>query len=356
MRHPRRWRNISLWCATAGALSLLGAFLLPAFAAGDGARGVMGMFGLTALLFGAGNAVFRHLDARAKDALARGEEILARWRVDADTWQAFVAYNRQLDQEDGVLPNELIVRDPAPAHGVDVIAAEQAVQVGESIHRLPRRGTPEVTHAVLNKGRVRPSFVELLLYYPGGGQGASGLPMRSLRTALRFPVPLGAIADAERVVARYAAGRPGKADFFHGVGDGRDSEDLSTCWMCGYQTHRFASHCPRCGAGLQSRRWSRRFGAALVVCGFVIAAIMAVVLYSTVPTMLRPGVDIGGTRFSGSRAQAMVALGIMAAVFVFGVTTMLYGAWQVRSGARSVRVVAFLLGIVGLLWLVSLML
>jgi hypothetical protein len=43
-----------------------------------------------ALLFGRGTALFRHRDVRAMDALARGEEIIARWRVDSATWRAFV--------------------------------------------------------------------------------------------------------------------------------------------------------------------------------------------------------------------------------------------------------------------------
>jgi hypothetical protein len=76
----------------------------------------------------------------------------------------------------------------------------------------------------------------------------------------------------------------------------------------------------------------------------------------TVPMLLRPGADVGGTRFSGSPAQAFIVLGILGAVFTVGVTTMLYGAWQVRSGSRSLRVVLFLLALFGLLSLIAMVL
>jgi hypothetical protein len=356
LNHPRRRRNIALGVLAAGLASSIAAFVLPATMASDTVRGVMLALGATVAIFGGGTAVFRHLDARALRSLGRGQDVLARWHVDADTWRAFVAYDRRLNQEGGVLSNELSIRDSVPDDGVEVIVADTAVQIDESLHRLPRRGPPEVTHAELNKGRVRPSFIELLLYYPEGGVGASGVPMAEVRTALRFPVPLSALADAERVVARYAAGRPGKADFFHGIGDGSDPEDVSTCWACRHQTHQFVSHCPQCGASMQSRRWSRRFGGVLVLCGAFITAVMAAVLSYSVPRLLRPGVDIGGTRFMGSASFSLLVLGIMGVVLTFGVTTLLYGAWQVRSGGRSLRVVRFLIGLVALLALMALLL
>ena len=61
----------------------------------------------------------------------------------------------------------------------------------------------------------------------------------------------------------------GAQRFFHGRGDGADPEDLSRCMHCGFETHRYRSECERCGTGLQSRRWSRRFGAVLVLYALI---------------------------------------------------------------------------------------
>jgi hypothetical protein len=252
MRNPHRWRGIALAFFASGIVALPMAFLLPEAAAGDTARGLLFIYGVMALLFGGGIAFFRHLEARAQASLRRGENIIARWRVDVATWREFIALNDRINQDPDGLPNELSLdlRKDVPANGVEVIAGETAVQVDDSIHTLPRRGTPEITHAELNSSRVRPSYIEFHLYYPGGGAGASGVPRSPTRTALRFPVAPDALRDAERVVAHYSGSLPGKPDFFHGAGDGTNPEDLSRCYSCGFETHRFVSHCPRCGGSM----------------------------------------------------------------------------------------------------------
>jgi hypothetical protein len=174
MRNPHRWRSIALAFFASGVVATPAPFLLPEAAAGDTARGILFIYGVMALLFGGGSALFCHFDVRAQKSLFRGENSIARWRVDAATWRDFVALNHRINQEDGVLLNELTLDLPkdVPADGIEVIVGENAAQ----IHALPRRGTPEITHAELNTSRVRPSYIEFLLYYPGGGHGAISDP------------------------------------------------------------------------------------------------------------------------------------------------------------------------------------
>lgn len=353
MRNPRRWRNISLLFLVSGAVAMPAAFLLPEGAADNTARGILFIYGLMALIFGGGNALFRHFDVRAKDSLARGVDILTRWRIDADTWREFLAHNHQFSEESPGVPNEFVIREHIPEDGIEVIVGKTAVQIDDSIHVLSRRGTPELTHAALNTSGAGPACIEFRLYYPAGGQGASGIPRGPRRTVLRFPVAPGSIRDAEAVVAYYEAGRPGKADFFHGRGDGTDAEDLSECYSCGYKTHKFLSHCPRCGSGMQSRRWSRRFGFGLVLCGLFISSVMGFVIYRTAPLLLQPGVSVHGNSFSGTAVQAKLVLGIFCLVTAFGMTTLLYGLWQVRTGRRNMQVIYFLAGLFALFWLIS---
>ena len=260
IRNSTRSRNVGVAIFASGIVSALAAFALSEDAAGNDVRGALVAYGLTALVFGGGTAVARHLDVRAKDALARSEDVIARWRVEPVSWRAFVAHEQTLDQDFAGAPkNELSIRRSVPEDGIDVIAGRSAIQVGDSIHALPHRGTPEVTHAEFDTSRVRPSYVELQLYYPGGGQGAAGVPRGPTRTVLRFPVATGFEAAAEEIVAHFGGNRPGQPDFFHGKADGSDPEDLTPCHACGDPTHELRSHCPRCGASLQSKRWSRRF-------------------------------------------------------------------------------------------------
>lgn len=355
MRNPKRWRDISLAVFASGMMAAPVAFLLPDAVAGDNARGVLFCYGLMALIFGGWFAMFCHRDLHAKEALSRGEDILGRWRIGAEAWREFKALNDNIHRRPDVLFNEFQLRDEIPADGIEIIVRKTAIKIDGSIHRFPTRGVPEVTHSELHDGNGGPSYIELLLYYPGSGAGTSGVAQTSTRTALRFPVPGSSWREAKTIVAHYGGLLGGTPDFFHGSGDGSDSEDLSKCWSCGYETHRYKSQCPQCGAGLQSRRWSRRAGFMLVLCGLFMTGLMGTVCYYTVPMLLQPGVDIdGGGSFSGNAYQALMVLGIFSAVMAFSLTTLFYGLWQVVTGKRDKRIAYFMIGVFNLLMLVAL--
>jgi hypothetical protein len=151
------------------------------------------------------------------------------------------------------------------------------------------------------------------------------------------------------VVAHYRGDTPRVANFFHGKGDGTNSEDLTYCYKCGYETYKLMSHCPQCGRSMQSKRWSRRYGVILVVLGLVISVVIGFVLLALLPRLLEPG----GSRFSGTGAQATLALFVLGAVETFGVTVTCYGLWQIVTGRRSKWVIYFAVGIAILLFLVA---
>jgi len=336
MRNPMFWRTVELGWAASGVLAVLAAFWLPDGLAADWIRTTLFAYGLTAVIFGSASALWSHQGARAQDALLRGDDLIARWRVDAATWRAFIARNGELNQAPGALVNALSVRDAIPDNGVEIIVGRDAIQIDDSIHQVPARGTPEVTHAELISDR--PDYVELQLLYPGGGHGASGVPRGPTRMVLRFPVTSKSWHDARAVIAHYSGLSPQKADFFHGKGDGSDPEDLNTCAKCGFQMYRYASRCPKCGGSMATRRWARRFGRILVLCGLFISGVMGAVVYYTAPLLLHPGSTIGGTRFSGTRAQSLSVMSVFALVLAFGLTALCYGIWQVQTGRRNRRV------------------
>lgn len=347
MRNPRRWRNIALAFLASSLPALALPWLLPPETAGDDLRGGLFFYGLLALLGGGFTFVSTHRDLRAKQALARGEDVIARWRLSPDEWRAFLALEQQRQATDGELGNELVPRDEIPPEGVEVIIGQEAVQVDGSIHRIPLRGTPEVLRADLqdNDGAGALATIELHLKYPSTGSTTSGGPRPPTYTRLRFPLPGPSWRDARRVVAHFNRDLPGKPDFFHGRGDGADPEDLSKCWSCGFETYKYRSQCERCGAGLQSRRWSRRFGLVLTLCGLFITGLMSVVLYFTMPLLMNPGVSVGGSRFAGSPAMAFGVSLVLGAVWAFGATALGYGLWQMATGKRNLKVVKVLLAI-----------
>lgn len=344
MHNPARWLRIALAAAVAGSVAVTLAFLLPPGWASDGLRGTLFCAGLMGIVFGGGGAVQAGRTLAAERRLASGDDVIARWSIDAARWRRFAALESRLMQE-GARLNELGSVDAPPANDVAIIVGKDAVNIGGSIHQVPRRGTPEITRAELVSDD--PDYIALDLLYPGGGVDASHIPPR--RAALRFPVAPSAWRDARMVVANFKGLLPQEADFFHGKGDGSDPEDLNTCIQCGYQVHRYMSECPQCGGGMLTRRWARRFGAIVAVAGAFICAVMGTVMYHTLPLLLRPGVTIDGSRFTGNGLTAAVVLAVFVVVLAFGLTALSYGAWQVATGKRDKRVMHFMAGIFSLL-------
>ncbi len=350
MRDPHRWQTIGLWCLGLGALSLT--WLWVGAGHSTGVRAALIFVGAVGVVFGGWIALFGHQDVRAKQALARGEDIIARWRVETEDWQRFVASDPLWSSHANGRLNEFIPSGAAEPNGVEVIVGKAAVQIGESIHRVPLRSTPEITEARLHDGT--PPVIELLLYYPAY---ATRFGMRPPRyTALRFPVGQGALSNAWQVVAHFRGDLPGEPDFLHGRGDGTNPEDLSKCYNCGYETHKLRSHCPKCGTTLQSRRWSRRFGLGLVICGAIMCGIMGYVVFDMGPALLNPGAPASRTRFSGTPGKGRMILAIFGAVLAFGLTALGYGLWQMFTGRRSKRVIYFAVAIAALLVLLALVL
>lgn len=111
---------------------------------------------------------------------------------------------------------------------------------------------------------------------------------------------------------------------------------------------------PKCGRGMQSKRWSRRFGWALLACGLIINSLIGVILYAIAPAILGAGKTSGGLRFSGTPEQGRFVLAILATVEIVGLTAICYGLWQILTGHRNRRVIYFFLGLVLLLWALAL--
>ncbi|WP_460453370.1 hypothetical protein [Arenimonas aestuarii] len=268
---------------------------------------------------------------------------MARWRVDAGLWSQFVAAEaRRGGSEPG---NELPPLGDIPPAGFEVVVEENAVLVDGRRFELPRRGTPEVLKAGIRDPADAPTTLEITLKYPARGR-RDGQMQSARYTRLTLPVPGPAWREARKAAAHFNGGRPGDPDFFHGRGDGNDPEDLSRCANCGHETYQFRSECERCGMGLQSRRWSRRFGFMLLLCGLILSALMGGVLFYTVPALLQPGELVGDVRFAGGPGMATLVLMLLVGLFVLGVAIVVYGIWQMATGKvslRAARIAAYLL-------------
>lgn len=355
MRVSRGRRNVALAFVGTGIVAAL-VFVASPDDAGTTLNAILICYALAATLFGMIVAVKQHREVRARVGLASGQNIMARWQVDVDTWRDFLALNTELQAASPGRANALTMPLEPPTNGIAIVVGEAAIDVGGQLFVLPRRGVPEITHAQLHESRVRPTYIELHLKYPGVGLSATGMPLPSSHSVLRFPVPSSGVVKARSVAAHYNGDTAGTADFFHGTGDGTDHEDLSRCWSCGFETHKYRTQCPQCGSKLQSRRWSRRFGFLLTLCGVFLTGLMGAVLYFVGPMLKHPGEEVNGTSFSGSATQALLVLLVLGVVFAFGATALGYGAWQMATGRRNKKVLYVMLGLVGALLVATVLL
>ena len=87
----------------------------------------------------------------------------------------------------------------------------------------------------------------------------------------------------------------------------------------------------------------RILGTIVLVIGALLAVGMVVLLVNMVPTLLHPGVEIDGTRFTGSLEQGRMVVALLAWIGLLGATFVGIGAHQLRTGRRD----AWLLYIAG---------
>jgi hypothetical protein len=83
-----------------------------------------------------------------------------------------------------------------------------------------------------------------------------------------------------------------------------------------------------------SPNWRVR-GRVLVGVGLFLVLFMAAIAWNVAPIMLHPGEEIEGTTFTGTEAQGQIFLGLFALVGLFGLLSVLNGAWMMATGRRS---------------------
>jgi hypothetical protein len=83
-----------------------------------------------------------------------------------------------------------------------------------------------------------------------------------------------------------------------------------------------------------------------VFLGVFLVGFIAIIIYNIAPTMLKPEVpDASGSRFTGTKEQGQMVLALLGVIIVFGLTTLVNGAWQVATGTRNKWILYFGVGI-----------
>jgi hypothetical protein len=80
--------------------------------------------------------------------------------------------------------------------------------------------------------------------------------------------------------------------------------------------------------------WRPR-GWVLVGVGLFLVLFMAGIAWNLAPMMLSPGVEVGGSTFTGTEVQGEIFLALFALVGLFGAFAAANGAWMIATGRRS---------------------
>jgi magnesium-transporting ATPase (P-type) len=127
------------------------------------------------------------------------------------------------------------------------------------------------------------------------------------------------------------------------------------CFKCKWEGETAEKLCPRCRKATQTRRFIRATGAALVALGgflIVVMGAITIVVVGLFQQSGRPGAPSMGARFTGTKDQMLMILGIFGFVLLFGFVSVIAGLWQLIFGRRNMILVYFILAL-GVVFLVG---
>lgn len=96
------------------------------------------------------------------------------------------------------------------------------------------------------------------------------------------------------------------------------------------------------------RNWRTR-GWVLVALGLFLVLFMGAIAWSLYPSIAAPGVETGGTTYTGTDEDMQFVLAIFALVIGFGLICTANGAFMVATGRRNRALTAILLVIFAIL-------
>jgi hypothetical protein len=116
----------------------------------------------------------------------------------------------------------------------------------------------------------------------------------------------------------------------------------SSSWLvplpvtCLYNTSDDVAKCPKCGGPMKTAKQIRRLGWALVVLGFLIASVTGVVTVYLAPDLMHPE--------HGDSAQEMLFIsGLLGVLILCGLSAMINGVSQIKTGRRNKGPLIFML-------------
>jgi len=107
--------------------------------------------------------------------------------------------------------------------------------------------------------------------------------------------------------------------------------------------------CPKCGGAMRTVGESPLRAITLLVLGLILFIGMGIIFYNTYPTFSNPGVQIEGSRFTGTAEQGQQALMLFAVVIVFGLVAIVNGIYMLVTRQQSKIFIGLTLGLAAIL-------
>lgn len=197
MRNPLHRACICLGLTVAGVvLVLVATSTYPRL--GEAVGTIIGILGLTTAIVSFFVAIWSLFAAVGYIRLRAGRDVIARWHISAAEWDRFRAFDAVRAAQDLSLRNDLHIRKPTPADGVEVIVGRRQLMVDGSYHSL-RAAIPVLRAVNWLAAPADPECLELALDYPRGRHGGI------LSLTLRLPVPAQARAAGVLAFEHYRA-------------------------------------------------------------------------------------------------------------------------------------------------------
>ncbi len=109
--------------------------------------------------------------------------------------------------------------------------------------------------------------------------------------------------------------------------------------------------CPKCGTRMRTPKMVQRLGWMLLLLGLFLVGLMGTVTWNMAPALLHPYAP--DSNFTGTAEQARMILRLFAVVIIFGIGTMINGAYQIVTRRRNGWITAATLGLAVVLFVVA---
>jgi hypothetical protein len=131
--------------------------------------------------------------------------------------------------------------------------------------------------------------------------------------------------------------------------------DYSTCRdaACGTTVAGRPGACPNCGGPMRRLRESKLRASVLIGAGLFLILFMGWIWSVLWAQLRRPGVEIGGSTFTGSASDAQLVELLFASVMAVGAASLGYGLYMLVSGRESAGFRKLMLGLLALLFAIG---